>query len=126
MEIEVNDYVRTKNGLIAKVVYKIEKNSFISKLGRKCTSPERYYLENIKKYSISKPYIAKHSKNIIDLIEWGDYVNGHKVVNEIWGEDDNELYFEIEGGFNKAKYIGEKDIKSVLTKEQFSSLEYII
>ena len=51
-------------------------------------------------------------------------MNGHKVVNEIWGEDDNNLYFEIEGGFNKAQYIGEKDIKSICTKEQFAAVEY--
>ena len=63
--------------------------------------------------------IVKHSKNIIDLIEVGDYVNGHKVVDEIYGEDDNNLYFEIEGGFNKAKYIGENEIETILTKEQY-------
>ena len=37
------------------------------------------------------------------------------------GEDDNDLYFEIEGGFNKARYISEKDIKSILTHEQFEA-----
>lgn len=51
-------------------------------------------------------------------------MNGHKVVNEIWGEDDENLYFEIEGGFNKAKYIGEKEIKTVATKEQFKQNEF--
>ena len=59
-------------------------------------------------------------------IEVGEYVNGHKVVNEIYGEDDNDLYFEIEGGFNKAKYIGEKDIKTILTKEQMEANAYKI
>ena len=68
-EIKVGDFIRAKNGLIAKVVYKIEKTSFKSKSGRMCTSPERYYLENVKKYSISKPYIVKHSSNLIDIIE---------------------------------------------------------
>lgn len=117
MEIKVNDYVRTEFGNIGKFYRPASESSdvyyiYINKDGNKISS--RY------------DSIVKHSKNIIDLIECGDYVNGHKVVNEIYGEDDNELYFEIEGGFNKAKYIGEKDIKSVLTNEQFSSLEYII
>lgn len=53
-------------------------------------------------------------------------MNEHKIVNEIYGEDDNNLYFEIEGGFHKAGYISEKDIKSIVTKEQFKSVEYKI
>ena len=68
--------------------------------------------------------ITKHSPNLIDLIEVGDYINGHKIVSEIWGEDDNDLYFEIEGSYHKATYIGEKDIKSIVTKEQFKNIEY--
>lgn len=121
MEIEFNDYVRCKNGRIAKI--KAIENNFIYFDG------EIYRQNGTPMFECEtcfSDFIVKHSKNIIDLIECGDYVNGHKVVNEIWGEDDNELYFEIEGGFNKAKYIGEKDIKSVLTKEQYNSLEYII
>ena len=123
MEIKVGEYVR------------LTRNQGIRKIEE--IDDDGYWLDNyiadefgdstifLYKDEIDKN-IVKHSNNIIDLIECGDYVNGHKVVNEIWGEDDNELYFEIEGGFNKAKYIGEKDIKSILTKEQFSSLEYII
>lgn len=96
-EIKVGEYCRTDTGYI-------------------------YIMKNfIKEFDYSK---TKHSFNIIDLIEVGDYVNGHKVVNEIWGEDDNNLYFEIEGGFNKAQYIGEKNIKSICTKEQFAAVEY--
>ena len=70
--------------------------------------------------------LGKVSENIEDLIEIGDYINGHLVVNEIYGEDDNELYFEIEGGFNKAKYIKVKDIKDVLTKERFNKQKFEI
>lgn len=54
-------------------------------------------------------------------MKYGDYVNGHKIVNESYGEDDNDLYFEIEGGFNKAQYITEKDIRTILTHEQFEA-----
>lgn len=74
---------------------------------------------------VLKQQVVKHSKNIIDLIEIGDYINGHKIVGEIYGEDDNNLYFEIEGGFNKATYVGEKQIKSIVTKEQYKSVEYV-
>lgn len=102
--IEINEYVRTDNGEIHKVL-DTEKGSIKIK--------SKY------KEWIGLCCIKKHSNQLIDLIEVGDYVNGHRVVNEIWGEDDNNLYFEIEGGFNKAQYIGEKDIQTILTEESY-------
>ena len=132
MEIKVGEYVRTKAGLIAKVVYKIKETSFISKSGRKCTSPERYYLENIKKYSISKPYIVSHSFNIIDLIQEGDFVNGDKIVPIDYTEDENGNYIdvlgimEIDDDYAYPIELRVLNIKSIVTKEKFSSLEYKI
>ena len=68
----------------------------------------------------------KSSPNIIDLIEVGDYVNGNKITNIsedycgrttlIWGFDN--------GDFQCAFTIYEEDIKSVVTKEQFETMEY--
>ena len=67
--------------------------------------------------------IIKSSPNIIDLIEVGDYVNGHKVVlvddckgymREIYCEDDEDFG------------IWEEMITSVVTKEQFEAMEYKI
>ena len=113
-EIKVNDYVRTIYGQIFKVK-EIKNNSIFTQ------EKDKDFGFN---YILTKEDITKHSPNIIDLIEIGDYVNGHKIVNEIYGEDDNNLYFEIEGGFNKAKYIGEEDIKSIVTKEQFEQIMY--
>ena len=109
-EIKVREYIRTEFGEIGKV-FAIEEN------------PKRYFYDEYGNNVIENS-IVKHSSNLIDLIECGDYVNGHKVVNEVWGEDDNNLYFEIEGGFNKAKYIGENDIKEVVTKEMMESISY--
>lgn len=110
--IEVGEYIRTSNGIIAKL------ERIKSELRYK------YWANNGECYT--EKAIKKHSFNIIDLIKEGDYINGHRIVNEIYGEDDNELYFEIEGGFNKADYISEKDIKSIVTKEQFKNTEYVI
>ena len=116
-EIKVNEYIRTKRGIIDKAVkilddyIFLESKFFITEYGESFTF-------------IKKIDVVKHSSNLIDLIQCGDYVNGHKVVNEVWGEDDNNLYFEIEGGFNKAKYIGENDIKEVVTKEMMESISY--
>lgn len=114
-KISVNEYVRIKNKGIRRID-RIDNNKTVNKY---------LYFTGIedsegKEYGIIKTTeIVKHSKQLIDLIEIGDYVNGHRVVIEIWGEDDNNLYFEIEGGFNKAKYISEQDIKTILTKEQY-------
>lgn len=65
--------------------------------------------------------VYKKSNNIIDLIEVGDYVNGLKVqgVNN-----------EIKGFgtiiFSKDSSIMEDYIYSIVTKEQFSCMEYKI
>ena len=117
-KIEVGEYVRTKRGIGKILEIKTVKPKMYGK------HDVVYLIDKCPHMYISDIEFIKHSSNIIDLIEVGDYVNGHLIVNEIYGEDDNELYFEIEGGFNKAKYIGEKDIKSIVTKEQFESMEY--
>ena len=120
-KIQIGEYIRTEYGIIGKILEDediTENGVYID-----TTFLDDYADEtNFVKYED----IKKHSFNITDLIEVGDYINGHKIVSEIWGEDDNELYFEIEGGFNKADYISEKDIKSIVTKEQFKNTEYVI
>lgn len=63
--IEVGEYVRTNYGRICKV---INNDYFIPR-----------YLECENEMLIDRTNIVKHSKNIIDLIEVGDYVNGQKV-----------------------------------------------
>ena len=110
--IEVGEYVRTDNG-IDKFLYKTKYDNGVNK----------YVFE---KTWMSNPeyYILKHSKNIIDLIEVGDYVNGQKVIEvdnckgamrEVYvegqnSEEDCGLYFE--------------QIETVVTKEQFKNIEY--
>lgn len=121
MEIEVNDYVRTKTGNITKVIKVkdtvIWTDDFIDGHGR--------YNEGV----IEKTDIVKHSKNIIDLIECGDYVNGYKVLDKDFKNEMICLLMpfneENESKYNivwNTKYF----IKSIVTNEQFSSLEYII
>ena len=70
----------------------------------------------------------KSSPNIIDLIEVGDYVNGMEVTRidgTRWDENDLHCYCEHNGDENwKQAMIPAKDIKSIVTKEQFESMEY--
>lgn len=68
MDIKVGKYVRSKSGSIGKIT-KIEDNKFLYENKTLIT-----WIGNV----------TKHSFNLIDLIEVGDYVNGHKIVNEIY------------------------------------------
>lgn len=72
------------------------------------------------RYSIKENKVLKSSPNIVDLIEVGDYVDGCKVTEikngKPYHEDYNDPYFSF--------YF--EDIKSIITKEQFSSMEYRI
>ena len=79
-KIEVNEYVRTKEGFI----YKIEngeefyEDSVDVGIG---IIPDVYgiWIDRECLDYIDKRDIVKHSKQIIDLIEEGDYVNGNLV-----------------------------------------------
>lgn len=74
--------------------------------------PSDEELEKIKKH------IVKHSPNIIDLIEAGDYVNGEPVEEIVIATDEFEITTTTEYLTNV------EDIKSIVTKEQFASMEY--
>lgn len=70
---------------------------------------------------IEKTRIVKHSKNIIDLIEDGDYLNGYlvrKINGELCNFDLNNMEWTL---------LRNIDIfESIVTKEQFESIEYKI
>ena len=118
MNIEIGEYVRTKQGDISKVRYIDEENIFLED----CVWSKNDLYEKTDVLYFDDEEIAKHSKNIIDLIEVGDYVNRHLVVDvdninkgamrEIYCEDDEEF-----GLWNE-------NINTIVTKEQFSNMEY--
>lgn len=64
-------------------------------------------------------YIVKASYNIIDILEVGDYVNGHRV---------EEIDFENEEIFTDSEYycgvVEFCNIKSVITHEQIEQMAY--
>ena len=100
-EIKVGEYCRTSAGKIFKV--------------------SEVILDNIPKDengTMIVTYITKHSPNIIDLIEVGDYVNGYKVKG--FDEDDGDIMVEIPFE-NNSGYRLIEDIKSILTKEQYEN-----
>lgn len=103
-EIEVNDYVRTKNGVIDKVdaLYGMIENTV--------------HLENQKWFDIKN--IVKHSKQLIDLVECGDFVNGYRVTDKYLFAGGKPV-LETEGNDTNCKCLCEKDIKIILTKESY-------
>ena len=113
MSFNIGDYVR----------YKYENCIYIGKI--KFISEVMGFEETLQldidtcMEEILKEDIIKSSPNIIDLIEVGDYVNGERVINII------KKYKYLEAS-DEEFVIDEKDIKSIVTKEQFKEMEYRI
>ena len=102
-EIEVNEYVRTNTGLILKYDDENEK-TFIDNF---LTCPK-----------IMKERIVKHSKQLIDLVEVGDIVNGMEVL-DIHKPRDLWEPIEIRVDSRYTNFILAEDIKTIITKESY-------
>ena len=133
-KIEVGDYIRTKDGIIGKVLEDediVEDGVYIDTTFLNDYADET----NFVKYED----IKKHSFNIIDLIEEGDYVNGFLIdyINldckvpflrserpyreaTTWYKD----LIEKGKDYNMCLHFKQEDIKSIVTKEQFKIVEY--
>lgn len=110
-EIQVGEFVRTDKGNIGKI-----KEIRIGKNEETNTYQNIYILDNGLFTIID--YIVKHSFNLINLIEKNDYVNGYKVDFV----QNNEVVYNHNHPYKLNMFA--KDIKSIVTHEQFSSLEY--
>ena len=134
-KIEVGEWIRTHTGEIGKV-FKVE----LAKEEREKYPNNPYkgywrdkYVTDVRRGYCTRQVIKKHSKNIIDLIEVGDYVNGHKVkqINcklEYIDDDSDTGVNEVDNGLEIEGYptwiYFECEIESIVTKEQFASMEY--
>ena len=108
MEIEVEEYVRTKSGEIG----------IFKKYAEEGVQQWFTMLQNGTLYTTATRAIVNHSKNIIDLIEVGDYVNGNEVLDKyLFGGEIPVL--ETTGDETNVKCMCEQDIKTILTKEQY-------
>ena len=101
-EIKVGEYVKTDKGYIVKI------------------DKEKKNLQMLKFLNVEYGNILKHSKNIIDLIEEGDYVNGYKVKGI---DKDGDVFIEIPFENNSGYRLTDK-IKSIVTKKQFAQMDY--
>lgn len=129
MILELNEYVRTKNGIIAKVI------------GVQSGGIETYFFDkevhNLFNYLnglVVENVVVKHSFNIIDLIEIEDLVSvidgDTTAVCEVIGAEIRDENFRKTNEIG-VRYMSDeidiiplKRIKSIVTKEQFKSMEY--
>ena len=123
-EIKVGEYVRSKKGYIAKVT---TVGHFLLHLDKTIDFEQdsgNYYsgIDCIDNEDLEKN-ILKHSPNIIDLIEVGDYVNGCEVMN-IYIPNDVWDCIEIEINDKNRRCFLTCEIKSIVTREQFLESEY--
>lgn len=117
-EIKVNDYIRTKKGTIAKVcAYQDLRIYDENNIG------VTFHSFETDKGSIADIEVSKHSSNIIDLIEKGDLINKREVV--FVGKDFIDTIGYIFQKEDIEKHIKEKTL-SIVTKEQFKNIEYVI
>lgn len=86
--------------------------------------PNDLFIEiNYKIYR--KCQVIKSSPNIIDLVEVGDYVNGH-LVFDIAQAPKKAVYIEDNKNEMAHRPYTNEDIKSIITHEQFEQMEYKI
>ena len=118
MKLEPNMYVRLVNDVEDIVVINKIANVFETTI----------LTENdgsIYQGEYTKENVVKASYDIIDLIEVGDYVNGYKVSFK--GNDYQPFVqcdYPVECGQTNHYRFYEKAIYSIVTKEQFSNMEY--
>ena len=113
-EIKVEDFVRLK-GVIAKLISICGKYYYFDKkIDYREYVPKR---NSLSEYMIKK---TKHSSNIIDLIEVGDYVNGKRIHKIDKGENYCYLYY------GNCKTFVDYQIKTILTKEQMEANQYVV
>ena len=99
-EIEVNEYVRTADGKIGKIV-KYENFEYHIKI------------DKYETWKCAKDYIVKHSKIISEVVNIGDYVNG-KLIHKI-DKGSNYCYLY----YGNCKTFVDYQIKTILTKESY-------
>lgn len=119
--MEIGDYVRTK-----KRGFQPPQIARITNMSKDSGYKNEYYIALDRnlipyyEYHIYEEDVYKSSPNLIDLIEVGDYVNGFKVLDIV----ENDIYVS---DYYAESYIGvvkAKDIKSIVTREMFESMEY--
>ena len=102
LELKENMYIRTKYGIIDKILKLNE--SYVKGVSQKD-----------KFYAYDTDNIVKASYNIIDILEEGDYVNG-LYIKSIDKEEGTVICY--------TSTFFEEDIMTIITHEQMEQMEY--
>lgn len=131
-KVEEGEYVRIsymyRNAKIARIEKVLEKDPCYKNM-------QMYRIDDTVKHDgssiltneIYQEDIIKHSKDLVLILEVGDYINGFRVDKIVKNLDDSRNSFVICN-----EYIGEKQrfkqqgIRNIITKEQFEEMGYNI
>ena len=122
MEIEVGEYMRNEDGYIWQIKETkdldnifIDEDEKVKEIAGETVFGDDVIVE-----------ITKHSKNIIDLVEVGDYVNGRLVLQVDYKNKNVCLLIPLTDTLANTNimWYGYEDIKTIITREQFESIEY--
>lgn len=106
-EIKIGEYIRTKNGNIDKAI----NLNYYMPVYVECEN-EIYLLDSV----------VKHSKQLIDLIKVGDYVNGYKVRGKTKEKIVVDYYcYSKELADGNWLSFNNDMIKTILTKELYEA-----
>lgn len=112
-DIKVGELVRLKSGRIDKVIYN---NCYMQQ-----------YID-CERGLYLRDNITKHSFNLTDLIEVGDYVNGNKIISlkgdirlSDVNDEDDFCYTDYSDEYGEWYGFREDEVKTILTHEQFEA-----
>lgn len=117
MKLEAGQFVRTKDGIIAKVDYIDGNTIFFDKDLYRTYGDSIDFLE---KDNLER--IVKASYNIIDILEIGDYVNGRKVYQVGYNFQDDFVLKMSKSNYDD--FIYPNEIETIVTHDQMEQMEY--
>ena len=129
--IKVGDYVRIK------YMYRQTKIAKITKIleNDPCYHDMQMYEIDVVHQKTNGHYpaheiyeedIIDYSSKIIELVEIGDYVNGCTVIDKYLSYGGENMLLDINDNDTNSHCLENNDIKSILTKEDFDAMNYVI
>ena len=119
MKLEVGMFVRTKNGMIAKIVSKEDVSGSLHR------EEIMFILDNGNRLALHSKKVIKASHNIIDLIQSKDLIvdtkNNLYVVDRVEGD---YVFTTSKNEYGLIITLVDYQIKSILTKELFETVSY--
>lgn len=124
IEIEVGEYVRTKDGIIYRIENGEEFYSDSVDVGIGIIPDvDGIWIDRECLDYIDKRDIVKHSRNIVNLIEVGDFVNGIEVIRIVPETFGRCKGIELANHYI-INYLSFNKVKTILTKEMYAQYCY--